>query len=72
MRKLKSKTLTCYGCIYFTNTDKCNWFYHNNKGSSRSVPSNIKNIGCKQRKGIEVSGNKFAQYIINKFKGEII
>lgn len=64
--------MTCYGCTYFTSSEKCNWFYRNNKGSSRSVPDSVKNIGCKQRKGFEIAGDEIAQYIINKFKGEII
>lgn len=78
MRKLKSNTLTCYGCIYFTNSDRCNWFYYNNKGSSKPVPNNIKNMGCNKREGVESSQNwefkypEQIQHMINKFEGEII
>jgi len=72
MKSLKSKTLTCYGCIYFTNSEKCNWFYHNNKGNSRLIPHDVKNMGCKKRKGIIEYGNQFVEYIINKFEGEIV
>lgn len=69
---LKSRTMTCYGCIYFTKQDKCNWFYHNGKGRARFVPDDIKNKGCKQRQGIEAKGNEMIQLLINKFEGEIV
>ncbi len=64
--------MTCYGCIYFTNTEKCNWFYHNGKGNSKFIPYDIKNKGCKHRQGIKYKGNEMIQYLIDRFEGEII
>ncbi len=64
--------MTCYGCIYFTKQERCNWFYHNGKGHSKPVPDNVKKKGCKKRIGVEATGNETIQYLINKFEGEII
>lgn len=69
---LVSRTLSCNGCIYFTKQNYCNWFYHNGKGRSRSVPEDVKKKGCSQRKGVEAKGNEMIQTLINKFEGEII
>ena len=71
-QNLENRKMTCYGCIYFTKQERCNWFYHNGKGHSKPVPSDVKNKGCNQRQGIKIKGNKMIQYLIDKFEGEII
>ena len=72
LRQLKSRKMTCYGCIYYTRQERCNWFYHNGKGHSKPVPDSVKIKGCKQRVGIKAKGNEALQMLIDKFEGEII
>lgn len=72
-KNLINKKETCYGCVYFVEQrNRCNWFYTNGHGYSKRIPQELLDKGCKHRKGITVKANKLAQYIINKFEGEII
>ena len=69
---LVNKKVSCYGCIYYTNNEKCNWFYQNGKGWARPVPEHIKNKGCDKREGTKVMGSEIIQYIIDRFDGEVL
>ena len=61
-----SKHKSCLGCIS-QRKQYCWWF-----SPPRRIPNKVFDKGCKFRTGKKADMNKIAQYIVDKFKGELI